>query len=149
MGKNKYEKFGERNFGITTGTVGNSEGDIIWIGDTEVTAGKVYYLTEGEEGGDEWALADADAELTSKNLLAVARGTGVASTVGMLVRGVVTLADDPGTGVGLPMFLSVTAGTLNRTAPTAAGDVVRVAGYQLVDGGKVFFNPDATYILLA
>ena len=146
MGKNKYEKFGERNFGITTGTVGNSEGDIIWIGDTEVTAGKVYYLTEGDS---DWELADADAELTSKNLLAVARGTGVASNVGMLVRGVVTLADDPGAGVGLPMFLSVTAGTLNRTAPTAAGDVVRVAGYQLVNGGKVFFNPDATYILLA
>jgi hypothetical protein len=146
MGKNKYEKFGERNFGLTTGTVGNSEGDIIWIGDTEVTAGKVYYLTEGDS---DWDLADADAELTSKNLLAVARGSGESGEVGMLVRGVVTLADDPGSGVGLPMFLSVTAGTLNRTAPTAAGDVVRVAGYQLVNGGKVFFNPDATYILLA
>ena len=146
MGKSRYEKFGERNFGITTSSAGNSEGDIIWIGDTEVTAGKVYYLTSGD--GD-WGLADADSELTSKNLLAVARGTWQAEEVGMLVRGVVTLADDPGSGVGLPMYLSVTAGTLNRTAPTAAGDVVRVAGYQLVNGGKVFFNPDATYILLA
>ena len=146
MSKKGYEKFGERNFGLSSGTAGNSEGDIIWLGTTNVTAGKVYYLTSGDS---DWAKADADSEGASKNLLAVARGTGAAATVGMLVRGVVTLADDPGVGVGLPMFLSVTAGTLNRTAPTAAGDVVRVAGYQLVNGGKVFFNPDATYILLA
>ena len=145
MSKKGYEKFGERNFGLSNGTAGNSEGDIIWLGTTTVVAGKVYYLTSGDS---DWAKADADSEGASKNLLAVARGTGAAATVGMLVRGVVTLADDPGVGVGLPMYLSTVAGTLSRVAPTAAGDVIRVAGYQLVDGGKIWFDPDPTYILI-
>ena len=146
MSKNRYEKFGERNFGITSGTAGNSEGDILWIGNTTVVAGKVYYLTSGDT---DWSLSDADSEGASKNLLAVARASGNSSVVGMLVRGVVTVASNPGSGVGLPMYLSVNSGDVSRAAPTAAGDVVRVVGYQLVDGGKIWFNPDSTYILLA
>ena len=39
MSKKGYEKFGERNFGLSSGTAGNSEGDIIWLGTTTVTAG--------------------------------------------------------------------------------------------------------------
>ena len=68
MSKKGYEKFGERNFGLSSGTAGNSEGDIIWLGTTTVTAGKVYYLTSGDS---DWAKADADSEGASKNRITV------------------------------------------------------------------------------
>ena len=148
-GPNKYEKSRSKNFVTSSSTAGDGEGDVIFNGEESVVAGKVYYLAAGEVSGLAWTLTDADAEASSKNLLAVALGTGTSSTVGMLLRGMVKLYTDPGTGPGVPMYLSTTPGLANRAQPTASGDVIRCIGYQVEDTGKIWFNPEATYILIA
>jgi hypothetical protein len=146
--KKSYEKFGSRNFVPSSTTIGDGEGDILFIGGTSeltVVVGKIYYMVTS--GSDiVWALADADAVSTSKNMLGVALGTGIPSDVGMLIRGSVTVDTAPGSGAGLPLYLSNNAGKCTRNVPTSG--VVRVIGYNLETGnnGKIFFNPDATYI---
>jgi hypothetical protein len=154
--KKKYEKFGSRNFVPSlTSTPGDGEGDIIFIGqgvnEVDVTAGVIYYMqTSPDDGLVTWVISDADEEASSKCLLAVALGAGNPSTVGMLLRGMVTLRNVPGTGAGIPLFLSTTAGDCNRTAPSADGDVVRIIGYNIneLNNGQIWFNPDSTYILI-
>ena len=140
-----YEKFGSRNFVASSSTAGNGEGDVIFIGETEVAAGAIYYYNPS---GD-WVLADADAVASSSSLLAVALGTGTASTVGMLLRGMVTLAADPGNNPGVPLYIWTTAGQANRTAPSGSGDIVRVIGYNIANGGYIWFNPDNTFVEVA
>jgi hypothetical protein len=140
-----YEKFGSRNFVASSSTAGNGEGDVIFIGETTVSAGVMYYFTTGGA----WALTDADAEASSTPLLAVALGTGAAGTVGMLLRGMVTLATDPGNNPGVPLYIWTTAGQANRTAPSGAGDIVRVIGYNIANGGYIWFNPDNTFVEVA
>ena len=154
MAKQKYEKFGSRNFVPSSATDGDGEGDIVFIGSgveaADVIAGVIYYMvTVG--GAITWIASDADGEGSASNLLAVALGSGTASDVGMLLRGMVTLRDAPGVGAGIPLFLSTTAGACNRVKPSASGNVVRVVGYNMTeaDGKQIWFNPDSTYILLA
>jgi hypothetical protein len=154
--KKNYEKFGSRNFvPSTAGANGDGEGDIIFIGTghegEDVGAGQIYYMATDGNGGVEWLITDADAESTSKNLLAVAMASGQPSDVGMLLRGMVTLRNAPGVGAGIPLFLSTTAGACNRVAPSATGDVVRVIGYNINDtaNAQIWFNPDSTYIVIA
>tara|TARA_R110000868_G_scaffold241806_4_gene497310 strand:- start:327 stop:761 length:435 start_codon:yes stop_codon:yes gene_type:complete len=140
-----YEKFGSRNFVASSSTAGNGEGDVIFIGETTVSAGGIYYFTSLGS----WAFADADVVASSSTLLAVALGSGAANAVGMLLRGMVTLSSDPGEGTGLPLYLSVTAGRASRTAPSGSGDIVRVIGYNIANGGYIWFNPDNTFVELA
>ena len=78
-------------FKPTSSTVGDAQGDIVAFGGTSVQAGKVYYWD-----GSNWAAADADAVSTGTGLLGVAMATGTASSVGMLVRGFVTLGATTG-----------------------------------------------------
>ena len=140
-----YEKFGSRNFVASSSTAGNGEGDVIFIGENEVAAGVMYYFTT--DGA--WALTDADAVASSSPLLAVALGTGRANAVGMLLRGMVTLAADPGNNPGVPLYIWTTAGQANRTAPSGSGDIVRVIGYNIANGGYIWFNPDNTFVEVA
>ena len=67
----------------------------------------------------------------------------------MLLRGMVTLDDDPG-AVGDVLFLSTTAGDCSATAPSGTGDIIRVIGYCLdASNGQIWFNPDGTYVEVA
>jgi len=132
-----------RKFNITGTGFGSSEGDVVKFGDTESMAvGRIYYYS-----GTEWVLVDADAESTSKGLLAVALGEE-SDEDGMLIRGMVTLSSDPGTA-GDPLFLSTTAGAAQNSAPTGTGKVVRRIGYCLNStNNQIYFNPDNHYTVL-
>jgi len=124
---------------------GNAEGDITYIGDSTVTTpGKIYMFdTSGA-----WTIANATDVDDSTGLLAVALGD-LSDDSGMLLRGMATLHTDPG-AVGLPIYLSTTAGLVHSTAPSAAGNVVRVIGYNMsTDFSQVWFNPDNTWVELS
>jgi len=149
MSVNKYEKFGSRGFAPSSNTIGNAEGDIVFIGGggaegTDVAGGRLYYLNSNTQ----WSPADADSVSTSSNLLAIALADGDPSTVGMLLRGMITLSVDPGVGVGIPLYLSATPGQCTRVAPSGAGDVVRVIGYKIGSSTnkQIWFNPDNTWV---
>lgn len=154
MAKQRYEKFGSRNFhplGIGDSN-GNGEGDIMFYGSTTVAAGKVYVLTTQECEEDaaaedcvSWVAADAD-NANSSNLIAVAMASGAANTVGMLLRGMVTIPSgvDVSTA-GAPVYISTTAGSVTSTIPSSADDYVRILGYTLATN-KMWFNPDNSYI---
>ena len=110
-------------------------------GDTQ-TAGKIYYSNNGT-----WQVSDADQTSTSTGLIAVALGSN-STTHGMLLRGMVKLADDPGGNIGVPLYLADTAtgdGQATSTAP-GSGHVVRVIGYNIGASGEIYFNPDNTWV---
>ena len=129
-------------FSKTGNTDAEAQGDVVFLGGTtSMDAGKIYhYKSDGT-----WELADADAVATSDGLLAVALGAA-SDTDGMLLRGTVTLDQDPG-AVGDVLFLSTTAGQATATAPSGNTDIVRVVGYCLdASNGQIWFNPSSTFV---
>tara|TARA_B110000444_G_scaffold260903_1_gene309859 strand:- start:4050 stop:4511 length:462 start_codon:yes stop_codon:yes gene_type:complete len=144
-----YEKFGSRSF-VPSGVAnanGSGEGDILFYGGTTVAAGKIYYLDE-TEGTTSWIVADADILAASSYLLAIAMGSGTASTVGMMLRGVVAHSQVNGTNSnGKPVYLSANGGSVTLTAPTESGEYVRIIGYQLASL-RMWFSPDNSYVLI-
>jgi hypothetical protein len=139
---------GIKHFHGDDAAAGSGSGDVIYEGTTSVTAGVIYYLYDFE-GVPTWDLADADSEGYSKQLLAVALGTGNSNVVGMLLRGMVILKINPGSySAGLPIYLSTSASEATTTAPSEASDIVRIVGYS-IDGPKVWFDPSPNYIELA
>jgi hypothetical protein len=131
----------------SAGTIGDySGGDVYYYGSGSTIKGQIYYMASG--GG--WTLTDADTEVASKGLLAVALGTDP-DVDGMLLRGFVTLLTEvEGTeAIGSTLFLSATAGVATFTVP-GTGDFVRVIGYSLhATDNQVYFNPAATFVELA
>lgn len=112
---------------------------------TGATVGDVYYLS------GTWAQADADAVSTASGLLGVT--TDASTDNGVLVSGVVKVADNTGfssSTEGTVLYLDTTAGHVTATAPSATGDVVRVVGYVL-DGtnGIIYFDPSKDWIELS
>ena len=136
-----------RKYSLPSTTVGDhSGGDVYYYGDGETVKGGVYYIN-----GTNWTLADADAEVSTSGLLAVALGIDP-DVHGMLLRGFVTLLTDiEGTeAIGSPIYLSATnSGKATITVP-GSGDFVRVLGYSLHATEKqVYFNPDNTWVEVA
>ena len=131
--------------GITAAADYSYQGEVVFFGSTTVVQGKVYrYGTGGT-----WGQTSSDEESTSDGLLAIALGSGTASTVGMLTRGMFTLSYDPGS-ISNSLFLASAAGLLEDGAPTASGAVVRIVGTVLDStNGQIFFHPDNTYITLS
>ena len=113
------------------------------FGTGSLTAGNLYLL----KSGGNWALADAGDPTSSTGFLAIALGTS-ATTSGMLVRGYAKSTAYTGS-TGDILYASSTAGTIITTAPSLAGNVVRVVGYQL-DGTNdvIYFNPSNDWIEL-
>ena len=115
-----------------------------------MTTGAIYhYVYDAGEGTGTWTLADADAEATCDGLLAVALGASPAA--GMLLRGTVTIANDPGTITDTLYVASATvngsAGQATNTAPSGDQYIVRIIGYCLDSvNGQIWFNPDNSYI---
>lgn len=111
-----------------------------------ITAGDLYCL-----GSASWAQADADAASTASGLLAIA--TSTASNNGMLVSGVVKVANNSGfssASEGDVLYVSTTAGDVTSTAPTATGDIVRIVGYVLdPTNGIIYFDPSKDWIELS
>jgi len=129
----------------TDGNVGS--GDVVYFGSGTVVTGKIYhYKSDGS-----WELSDPNSAATSDGLLGVALDDGTASSVGMLLRGMVTIIDIGGTeAVGDVLYLSAdTTGTAVNAAPSGSGDIVRVIGYCLSTDDQIWFNPSPDYITLA
>jgi hypothetical protein len=120
-------------------------GDIVRIGSTGTTAGKIYYLNSS--GG--WSLTDADAVSTSSGMLAIAMSTD-SGINGMLIRGFYRSSSFPIGNIGDILYLSTTSGELTTSAPAATGDVVRVVGYIVGTTGntKIYFNPSNDWLEL-
>ncbi len=125
-------------------TDGSYQGELVYLGASTVVKGKLYVFS----GGD-WVSADADAENTTKGLLAMSVANGSSGTVGMLTRGMYTLSYDPG-NEGDTLYVSTTAGNVTIEPPSGSGKFVRIVG-TLIDGtnGQIFFNPDYTYLTLS
>ena len=133
-----------REFAVTSSTDGDVIGDIVFFGTTSVIVGRFYYWD-----GSGWAATDASAAATSTGMLAVSCGTGAANSVGMCIRGFITLSIDSGTN-GDILYLSETAQQATSTAPTTSGAIVRIIGYCMDDSnGQIFFNPDNSFVELA
>ena len=132
----------KRKFAKTSSTDGNADGDVVYLGGTtSMTAGKIYHF----KSDGTWEAADADSAATCDGLLGVALGSS-SDDDGVLIRGMVTIANDPG-AVGDVLFLSTTAGQATATAPSGNGDIVRVIGYCLdASNGEIYFNPDGTFV---
>jgi len=129
---------------------GSVNGEIAHWGAGSVTAGNLYYY----DSSGNWTAADADAESTSTGLLGIARATGTAGTVGMLLRGHARFtANSSYTGTtttGAKLYASTTAGAFSQTAPTGTGKVVRIIGYvQSTSQDQIYFCPDNTWVTLA
>ena len=130
----------------TAGT--NSGGDIVYIGTGDTVLGEIVHLKSDGSGGVEWEAADATDVTKCDGLLGVALGTDP-DVNGVLLRGMVTIADIDGTeAVGMPLFLSEDAtGHANMAAPSNNNEVVRIIGYCLhATNGEIWFNPDNTFV---
>lgn len=120
------------------------KGAEVWYqGTSTPRAGDVYYLNSS---GD-WANTDASAVATSKGMLSVA--VGIDSDVnGMVIKGFVYLATDPGGSVGDVVYLSETTNKVTSTAPITSAAVVRVCGYKVATN-VIYFNPSQDWIELS
>jgi hypothetical protein len=127
-------------------------GDKVFFGTGQTVKGKLYYLdTNGA-----WVLADADAEVSTASLLAVACGgdgsgnAHDAATNGMLIRGFVDNAGfvDGTWDQGDPVYVSLTAGQMTFTRPSAGGDFVRCIGFACATSAVIYFAPDNTWLEL-
>jgi len=78
--------------------------------------------------------------------------TDAASADELLVEGVVKMSSNTGWSTakkGTPLYMSTTAGAVTTTAPSTAGDYVRVVGH-VVDAtnSTIYFKPDNTWLEL-
>ena len=134
-----------RNFIPSTSTDGNvASGDVVNFGSGTVVAGVCYYFTSAGA----WANTDQRAVASSIGLIAVAMGSGTASSVGMCIRGMVTMSTDVG-NVGQVIYLDRN-GEFTNTPSTSSGDTNRIMGYCLDDSdGQIFFNPSQDWVTVA
>ena len=123
-------------------------GEIIYWGTEDGTdtlaAGRLMSLnTSGV-----WKYADADAVATTNTLLAIALGTAVSD--GLLIKGYFKLNSYiEGTfSAGQPCFVSEASGEVDFTAPSAAGDVVRIIGHGTSETNVILFDPSNDYVEL-
>jgi len=119
-------------------------GDVVKFGtsDGALVAGNIYMLhTDGK-----WKQTDANSEISSSGMLGVAVTTNVAN--GLLVKGICDVVMANTTPTGSALYLSTQASRATHSPASGSGDVIRAIGYTLDGGsGRIYFNPDATYIV--
>jgi hypothetical protein len=129
-----------------------SRGESIYFGAGSVTQGKCYVLSGSSKTWIEGVTTEAT---TAGNLLGVAKGTGTAGTVGIMIKGMLRVDSSLLTGTiepGKPVYLSTTAGKYDFTPTTTSGDIVRTVGYCIDIAGSdilLHFNPDNTSVTLS
>lgn len=107
-----------------------------------LSSGNLCYL---KSDGKFWK-TDADAEGTTKGLLALANASINADATGeFIVFGRYTTT---GLTAGSVYYVSATTGAITATAPSTTGQQVRVIGYAL-STTVLFFNPSQTWIEVA
>ena len=116
---------------------------------TSIAAYKVVYINgyDGTSGLPTVALADADAASTATGKLlmtqAIMANNGEQD---LLERG-----PEPnlsGLTLGVPYFLSTTAGEITTTQPSSSADIIRVVGYAL-SATKFQFEPSGAWVEFA
>ena len=120
---------------------GEHEGEVVYFGNTDTTAGDLYYLNSS--GG--WTHTDADTLAASTGMLAVACGNS-SDASGMLIRGFIRSSTALSTRGG-KVYLSTTPGDMAE-AIGASGDYTRIIGH-VVDAtnNTLYFNPSNAYVL--
>ena len=118
-----------------------SGAELLFVGTSGLGSGTCVAL-----GASTWGASSAASEVTAAIGL---MGIRTAIVGGMLIRGMVYLAADPGGAQGDVVYLSATnAGELTTTVPTGtAGYVVRVMGYKVATN-IVFFSPSKDWIVI-
>ena len=124
-----------------TASTASGSGTIVnWSVSDATTAGTLYTVkTNGL-----WTPVDADNEATSIGMLAIALGSN--ATAGMLLQGFFYKASH-GFTIGLPLYISNTAGAFSTTRPTGTNDYVRIIGYA-TSANYIYFDPDKTWVKL-
>jgi hypothetical protein len=125
-----------------TASTASGSGTIVnWSVSDATTAGTLYTVkTNGL-----WTPVDADNEATSIGMLAIALGSN--ATAGMLLQGFFYKASH-GFTIGLPLYISNTAGAFSTTRPTGTNDYVRIIGYA-TSANYIYFDPDKTWVQVA
>lgn len=106
-----------------------------------ITIMNLVYLSTSD---GEWHNTDADAESTTAGMLGIALGTGSdGNALSVALPGSVVRDDSWAWTVGQILYVDTATGAITSTAPTAAGDTVRVVGYALTDDA-MYFSPSVT-----
>ena len=130
------------------GTVLYSETAVVTI-----TFGQLCYRTQSNT----WQLADATTFASAAvNMLGICVSTaGSGSSTSILINGFVVPAAAYATVAksGEPLFMSTTAGSMTKTSPLVAGNIVRIIGNTFWFSNStgrivIHFNPDKTWIEL-
>ena len=125
-----------------TASTASGSGTIVnWSVSESTTAGTLY--TVKSNGG--WTTTDADIEAKSTGMLALALSSN--ANLGMLLQGFFYKASH-GFTIGLPLYISNTAGAFSTTRPTGANDYVRIIGYA-TSANYIYFDPDKTWVQVA
>ena len=121
-------------------------GEVVLFGGGSTTAGKLYYLHTDSN----WTEADADAVSTGADqMLGIALGANPAVD-GILLRGYFDATTYLSNfSAGKAIYVDTTAANMNTTAPSAAGDFVRIVGYCTTTANVIYFNPSSEWIELA
>jgi hypothetical protein len=118
-----------------------------------ITFGQLCYRTNVET----WDLADATTvAAASTHMLGICIKTaGTGAPTSILINGFVQVSSSYATilKTGEPLFMSTTAGSMDKTAPTTSANIVRLIGntFWLSNSNAVIvihFNPDKTWIEL-
>ncbi len=120
-------------------------GEVVKFGSGTLTAGKLYYLNTSST----WTEVDADAVASGADqLLGIALGSSP-TTNGVLIRGFFDANSYLSNfSVGKAVYISTTAGGMDTTAPSSAGDFVRIVGYCTTTANVIYFNPSTTWVEL-
>ena len=125
-----------------TASTASGSGTIVkWSVSESTTAGLLYVIKTN--GG--WTTTDADVENRSIYMLAIALSTN--ANLGMLLQGFFYKSAH-GFTIGLPLYISNTAGAFTTTRPTGTNDYVRIIGYA-TSANYIYFDPDKTWVQVA
>ena len=128
----------------TDHTANGPQTSTLLAGYTTTLMDLVYLHTNGR-----WEEAASGATGTSINLLGIAlevKDDGEAMNVAL--PGSFVRDDSWSFSVGVPLYVSGTAGAITTTKPTGSSDVVRTVGYSL-SATMIFFDPSPDYVTLA
>ena len=137
------------NASVTNPADGDAQGTILANrrSQSALTKGQLIYFNSAT---GQWALADADALVTTTELLGICLNTVGATNqeIAVLIDGLVVTQFATSVADGDPIYVSSTAGSVTGVVPTAAGTNIRGVGHvQFVNGAliTIHFHPDVTY----
>ena len=117
-----------------------------------ITFGQLCYRTNAET----WALADATAIASSAiHMLGICvKSSTATNATSILINGFVETTNYATIlKSGEPLYMATTAGSMTKTAPTTAGNIVRLIGHTFWDSNTnakiiIRFNPENSWIEL-